>query len=40
LAISSFVAINGSGALSIDRWIASGNSKLSLHTPGRRRLAA
>jgi len=40
LAISSFIAINGSGALSIDRWIASENSKLSLHTSTKRRLAA
>jgi putative oxidoreductase len=40
LAISSFVAINGSGALSIDRWIASGNSKISSQTSTKRRLAA
>ena len=40
LAISSFIAINGSGALSIDRWIASGNSNISLHTSAKRRLAA
>ena len=40
IGISSSVAINGSGALSIDRWIASGNSKISLHASVKRRLAA
>lgn len=39
LAISSFVTVNGSGALSIDRWIASRNS-ITLHTSAKRRLAA
>ena len=40
LAISSFVAINGSGALSIDRWLTSGKTNLASYNAGKRRLAA
>ena len=40
LAISSFVAINGSGALSTDRWIMSGKTTTSVHRQVKRRLAA
>lgn len=40
LTISSFVAINGSGALSIDRWITSENSAAKIHNPVKRQLAA
>lgn len=40
LAISSFIAINGSGALSVDRWIASRKTNITLHASGKKRLAA
>jgi putative oxidoreductase len=40
LAISSFVAINGSGALSVDRWITSRKTNATLQTSVKRSLAA
>jgi putative oxidoreductase len=40
LAISSFIAINGSGALSIDRWIISRKNSNSTYSSVNSRLAA
>ena len=40
LAISSFVTINGSGALSIDRWLTSRKRNVASYSAGKRRLAA
>lgn len=40
LAISSFITINGSGALSIDRWIALRKTNTEIHPSVKRRLAA
>jgi putative oxidoreductase len=40
LAISFFVAINGSGALSVDRWLSSRTRTATVHSSEKRRLAA
>ena len=40
VAISAVLAVNGSGALSIDRWIASKKTNANLHTSVKRSLAA
>ncbi len=40
LAISSFIAINGSGALSVDRWIASRQTSTSHYNSVKNSIAA
>src|SRR5215217_1657461 len=40
LAISCFIAINGSGALSVDRWIASRKTSASYYNSVKRNIAA